>query len=41
MAGIVKKIGRITKYETTDYVGSASMSISIGRPPVQIPYRPG
>ncbi len=25
MAGIVKKIGRITKYETTDYVGSAKM----------------
>src|SRR6185503_8627511 len=25
MAGIVKKIGRITKYETTDYVGSARM----------------
>ena len=25
MAGIVKKIGRITKYETTDYVGSAQM----------------
>jgi signal transduction histidine kinase len=23
MAGIVKKIGKITKYETTDYVGSA------------------
>ncbi|MCX5743722.1 MAG: PAS domain S-box protein [Proteobacteria bacterium] len=25
MAGIVKKIGRITKYETTDYVGAARM----------------
>ena len=25
MAGIVKKIGKITKYETTDYVGSARM----------------
>ncbi len=25
MAGIVKKIGRITKYETTDYVGTARM----------------
>ncbi|HEX5061545.1 MAG TPA: PAS domain S-box protein [Kofleriaceae bacterium] len=25
MAGIVKKIGKITKYETTDYVGSAKM----------------
>jgi len=25
MAGIVKKIGRITKYETTDYVGGARM----------------
>src|SRR3954463_14326943 len=25
MAGIVKKIGRITKYETTDYVGTAKM----------------
>ncbi|MGE5185182.1 MAG: PAS domain S-box protein [Acidobacteriota bacterium] len=25
MAGIVKKIGRITKYETTDYVGGAKM----------------
>jgi len=25
MAGIVKKIGTITKYETTDYVGSARM----------------
>ena len=25
MAGIVKKIGRITKYETTEYVGSAKM----------------
>jgi len=25
MAGIVKKIGRITKYETTEYVGSASI----------------
>ena len=25
MADIVKKIGRITKYETTDYVGSAKM----------------
>jgi PAS domain S-box-containing protein len=25
MAGIVKKIGRITRYETTDYVGSAKM----------------
>lgn len=25
MAGIVKKIGRLTKYETTDYVGSARM----------------
>ena len=25
MAGIVKKIGRITKYETTDYVGSTRM----------------
>jgi len=25
MAGIVKKIGRITKYETTDYVGSAKI----------------
>jgi len=25
MAGIVKKIGRITKYETTDYIGSARM----------------
>jgi signal transduction histidine kinase len=25
MAGIVKKIGRITRYETTDYVGSARM----------------
>jgi PAS domain S-box-containing protein len=25
MAGIVKRIGRITKYETTDYVGSAKM----------------
>jgi len=25
MAGIVKKIGRITKYETIDYVGSARM----------------
>ena len=23
MAGIVKKIGKITKYETTDYVGTA------------------
>src|SRR6185436_21151126 len=23
MAGIVKKIGKITKYETTDYVGGA------------------
>jgi len=25
MAGIVKKIGKITKYETTDYVGGARM----------------
>ncbi len=25
MAGIVKKIGKITKYETTDYVGNARM----------------
>jgi PAS domain S-box-containing protein len=25
MAGIVKKIGKITKYETTDYVGTARM----------------
>ncbi len=25
MAGIVKKIGKITKYETTDYVGGAKM----------------
>ena len=25
MAGIVKKIGKITKYETTDYVGTAKM----------------
>ena len=25
MAGIVKKIGRITRYETTDYVGTARM----------------
>jgi PAS domain S-box-containing protein len=25
MAGIVKKIGRITKYETTEYVGTAKM----------------
>src|SRR5262249_41977303 len=25
MAGIVKKIGRITKYETTEYVGGAKM----------------
>jgi len=25
MASIVKKIGRITKYETTDYVGGARM----------------
>jgi PAS domain S-box-containing protein len=25
MAGIVKKIGKITKYETTEYVGSAKM----------------
>lgn len=25
MAGIVKKIGRITKYETTDYIGGARM----------------
>ena len=25
MAGIVKRIGRITKYETTDYVGSAKI----------------
>ena len=25
MAGIVKKIGRITKYETTDYVGARAM----------------
>ncbi len=25
MAGIVKKIGKITRYETTDYVGSARM----------------
>ena len=25
MASIVKKIGRITKYETTDYIGSAKM----------------
>src|SRR5439155_8351217 len=25
MAGIVKKIGRITKYETIDYVGGARM----------------
>ena len=25
MAEIVKKIGHITKYETTDYVGSAKM----------------
>jgi hypothetical protein len=25
MAGIVKKIGRLTKYETIDYVGSARM----------------
>jgi signal transduction histidine kinase len=25
MAGIVKKIGKITKYETTDYVGSTRM----------------
>ncbi len=25
MAGLVKKIGKITKYETTDYVGSARM----------------
>jgi PAS domain S-box-containing protein len=25
MAGLVKKIGRITKYETTDYVGGARM----------------
>jgi PAS domain S-box-containing protein len=25
MAGIVKKIGKITKYETTDYVGSAKI----------------
>jgi hypothetical protein len=25
MAGIVKKIGKITKYETTEYVGGARM----------------
>ena len=28
MAGIVKQIGRITKYETTDYVGSAKIARS-------------
>jgi PAS domain S-box-containing protein len=36
MAGIVKKIGKITKYETTDYVGGARM-IDLERATQEIP----
>jgi PAS domain S-box-containing protein len=35
MAGIVKKIGRITKYETTDYVGGARI-VDISRSTAEI-----
>jgi signal transduction histidine kinase len=42
MAGIVKKIGKITKYETTDYVGNARMldldrAAAESEPAIQLP----
>ncbi len=45
MAGIVKKIGKITKYETTDYVGSARMldldrATEPSEPQIEIPAVP-